>query len=83
VGALSGGLFGLLVGAAFLIVPGIGPVIIAGPLAAAGYSEELKARLGGAAMGGLAGALVGTGRIQRQGHSLRGGREDWKVFGNA
>ena len=34
-GAWFGGLFGLLVGAAFLIVPGVGPIVIAGPLTAA------------------------------------------------
>ena len=34
-GALWGGLWGLLVGAAFFWVPGIGPLLIAGPLSAA------------------------------------------------
>lgn len=33
-GAFWGGLWGLLVGAAFLIIPGIGPVVIAGPVVA-------------------------------------------------
>ncbi len=33
-GAFWGGLWGLLVGAAFLIIPGIGPVVVAGPMAA-------------------------------------------------
>src|SRR6266700_1761692 len=33
-GALWGGLWGLLFGAAFFWVPGIGPVLVAGPLAA-------------------------------------------------
>jgi len=60
VGALSGGLFGCLVGAAFLDVPGIGPVIIAGPLAAA-LLGGVEGGFGGAAMGELAGALVGLG----------------------
>ena len=60
VGALSGGLFGLLVGAAFLVVPGIGPMIVAGPLAAA-LLGGVEGALGGAALGGLAGALVGLG----------------------
>jgi hypothetical protein len=32
-GAFWGGLWGLLVGAAFLIIPGIGPVVVAGPVA--------------------------------------------------
>src|SRR5579864_3113896 len=35
VGAWTGGIFGLLVGAAFLMVPGIGAVVVAGPMAAA------------------------------------------------
>ena len=34
-GAWVGGIFGLLVGSAFLWVPGVGPLIIAGSLAAA------------------------------------------------
>jgi uncharacterized membrane protein len=33
-GAFWGGIWGLLVGAAFFFVPGIGPVLVAGPLAA-------------------------------------------------
>lgn len=33
-GAFWGGLWGLLVGAAFFLVPGIGPLVVAGPLAA-------------------------------------------------
>jgi hypothetical protein len=33
-GAFWGGLWGLLAGAAFLIIPGVGPVVIAGPVAA-------------------------------------------------
>jgi hypothetical protein len=31
-GAFWGGLWGLLVGAAFLIIPGVGPVVVAGPV---------------------------------------------------
>jgi hypothetical protein len=34
-GAFWGGIWGLLVGAAFFIVPGIGPVLVGGPLAMA------------------------------------------------
>jgi hypothetical protein len=60
VGAWTGGLFGLLVGAAFLILPGIGPLIIAGPLAA-GVLGGIEGALAGAAFGGLTGALVGLG----------------------
>src|SRR5581483_3314208 len=54
-GAWTGGIFGLLVGAAFLVLPDLGAVVIAGPLTAA--------LLGGAegALGGLTGALFGLG----------------------
>jgi hypothetical protein len=60
VGAWSGGLFGLLMGTAFLILPGVGPVVIAGPLAAA-LLGGVEGAVGGAAFGGLMGALVGLG----------------------
>jgi hypothetical protein len=60
VGAWSGGLFGLLVGAAFLILPGVGPVVIAGPLSAA-LIGGLEGAAAGAALGGLTGALIGLG----------------------
>jgi len=58
VGAWTGGIFGLLVGAAFLILPGVGPVFIFGPLSAA-LLGGIEGALGGAAFGGLVGALVG------------------------
>jgi uncharacterized membrane protein len=60
VGAWTGGIFGLLIGAAFLIVPGLGPVVVAGPLAAS-FLGGLEGTLAGAALGGLTGALVGLG----------------------
>jgi hypothetical protein len=60
VGAWTGGLFGLLLGAAFLVLPGVGPVVIAGPLAAA-LLGGIEGALAGAAFGGLTGALVGLG----------------------
>ena len=59
-GAWFGGLFGLLVGAAFLILPGVGPVVVAGPLAAA-LLAGLEGAIAGTALGTLAGALVGWG----------------------
>ena len=46
-GASFGGLFGLLLGAAFLILPGVGPVVVAGPIAAA-------------VLAGLEGVVAGT-----------------------
>jgi hypothetical protein len=59
-GAWFGGLFGLLVGAAFLILPGVGPVVVAGPLVAA-VVAGLEGAVAGTALGALAGALVGLG----------------------
>ena len=38
-GAWVGGIFGVLAGAALLVVPGVGPVLVLGPLAA-GKTEE-------------------------------------------
>jgi hypothetical protein len=59
-GAWMGGLFGLLVGAAFVWVPGFGPLLVAGPLAAM-LLGGIEGTLAGAAGGGLMGALVGWG----------------------
>ena len=59
-GAWVGGLFGMLVGAAFLVVPGVGPMVAAGPLVAA-MIGGLEGALAGAAFGALGGALVGWG----------------------
>ena len=42
-GAFFGGIAGVVIGAAVLILPGVGPIIVAGPLAAA-CSRESKAR---------------------------------------
>jgi hypothetical protein len=63
-GAWTGGIFGLLAGAAFLWVPGLGPLVIAGPLAAALLAGSEGAVLG-AAGGGALGALVGWGVSKR------------------
>lgn len=50
-GALFGSLLGLLTGAAFLFVPGFGPLVVLGPLAAA---------LAGAGEGAIAGGVIGA-----------------------
>ena len=50
-GALFGSLLGLLSGAAFLFVPGFGPLVVLGPLAAA---------LTGAGEGAIAGGVIGA-----------------------
>lgn len=67
-GAWMGGIFGLLVGAAFLWVPGVGPLIVAGPLAAALMGGAEGAAVGAGA-GGLLGALGGWG-VKKQ-HILK------------
>lgn len=55
-GAALGGLLGLAVGAASLAVPGIGPILVAGPLASALAGAGV-----GAVAGGGIGALVNAG----------------------
>ncbi len=60
VGAWWGGLFGILVGAAFLWIPGVGPLVVAGPLATS-FLGMLEGAALGSASGGLVGALLGFG----------------------
>jgi hypothetical protein len=54
-GAFWGGIWGLLFGAAFFVVPGIGPVLVAGPVAA----WIVAALEGAAVVGGL--SAIGAG----------------------
>lgn len=59
-GAFWGGLWGLLVGAGFFLVPGIGPIVIAGPIVA----SLVGALEGAVVVGGLSalgGALFSIG----------------------
>lgn len=76
-GAWVGGLFGLLVGAAFIWVPGFGPLLVAGPLAAA-LLGGIEGAVAGATGGGLLGALVGWGvskqHILKYEEHLKGGK---------
>jgi len=55
-GGVIGGAFGLLAGIGSLAIPGIGPLIAAGPILA-----TLSGAAVGATVGGMAGALVGMG----------------------
>ncbi len=57
-GGALGGLAGLLMGAGALLIPGIGPIIAAGPLAAG---------LTGVVTGGVAGGLIDFGIPQERG----------------
>jgi uncharacterized membrane protein len=56
IGAILGGIAGLVVGAGALAIPGIGPIVAAGPLAAALAGAGI-----GAATGGIIGALADAG----------------------
>ncbi|RYD38035.1 MAG: hypothetical protein EOP87_02355 [Verrucomicrobiaceae bacterium] len=55
-GGVLGGTLGLLAGIGALAIPGVGPLIAAGPLLAA-----LSGAAAGATVGGVAGALIGLG----------------------
>jgi hypothetical protein len=55
-GGVLGGALGWLVGVGALAIPGVGPLIAAGPIIAA-----LSGAAVGAAAGGIAGALIGLG----------------------
>ncbi len=58
IGAVIGGLGGLLIGLGALTIPGIGPVIAAGPLAVA--LTGLAGAGAGAVAGGVAGGILGA-----------------------
>lgn len=55
-GAILGGTFGWLVGIGSLAIPGVGPLIAAGPIVAALAGAGI-----GSIVGGIGGALVGLG----------------------
>src|SRR6195256_4037144 len=63
-GAGVGGAAGLLAGLGLLAIPGLGPVVAAGWLAATAVGAAT-----GAAAGGLVGALVGAGVSDEDAHS--------------
>lgn len=62
-GGAVGGLAGLLAGAGTLAIPGIGPLVAAGPIAAA---------LSGAVTGGVAGGLLDFGIPEERGRHYEG-----------
>ena len=64
IGAAVGGVGGLLTGLGLLAIPGVGPVVAAGWLAATAAGAVTGAVVGGAA-GGLVGALTGAGVPER------------------
>jgi hypothetical protein len=82
IGAVFGGLFGLLAGVAFLAVPGFGPLIILGPLAA-GVVGAAEGAAGTALVGAILGAFMSRQRIPKITEHLRAGRYLVLVHGGA
>jgi hypothetical protein len=66
-GALAGGTGGLLAGLGMLAIPGVGPVVAAGWLAATAAGAAAGAVVGGAT-GGLIGALTDSGVPEADAH---------------
>lgn len=68
IGAALGGIGGILVGLGALAIPGIGPVIAAGPLAAAlgGVAGAGAGAIAGGATGGIVGSLTDVGVTEEQ-----------------
>lgn len=60
-GGALGGLGGVLAGLGALAIPGIGPIVAAGPIVAG-----LTGAAAGAGIGGLAGALIGMGIPEKE-----------------
>jgi len=78
-GALSGATVGTLVGLALVgstvVLPGLGPFLIGGPLAAALAGAGI-----GAASGGLLGALIGSGIPESDAENYAAGIEQGQIF---
>ncbi len=74
-GGLLGGTLGLLAGIGALAIPGVGPLIAAGPIMAA-----LSGAAAGASVGGLAGALVGMGIPEIEAKAYEGKLRDGNIL---
>jgi uncharacterized membrane protein len=74
-GGAVGGVTGLLAGIGALAIPGIGPIIAAGPIAA-----SLLGALTGASIGGLTGALIGLGIPDDEAEHYGKSVEDGKIL---
>lgn len=68
IGAALGGLGGVLVGLGAIAIPGVGPIIAAGPIAAG-----LMGAAGGAVAGGLVGGLIVLGIPEHEAHQYAEG----------
>ena len=77
-GAILGGAAGWLVGIGALAIPGIGPIVAAGPIAAALGTAGATAAAGagiGVVAGGLIGALTGWGFSEAEAKAYQDGIE--------
>jgi hypothetical protein len=74
-GGLLGGTLGLLAGIGAVAIPGVGPLIAAGPLLGA-----LSGAATGAAVGGIAGALIGLGIPELEAKAYEGKIRDGNVL---
>jgi hypothetical protein len=70
-GGIIGGTLGLLAGIGALVIPGVGPLIAAGPIMAA-----LAGVGAGGAVGGVVGALVGMGIPEYEAKRFEGAVKD-------
>lgn len=59
-GAALGGITGLLLGAAAMLIPGIGPIVAVGPISAA-LAGAVTGGVTGVVVGGITGALIDAG----------------------
>jgi uncharacterized membrane protein len=79
IGALAGGITGLVVGLTALTIPGIGPIVAAGPLAVAlgGAASAGIGAAAGAVTGGLTASLIDVGvpesQVDYYGEAIRRG----------
>ena len=74
-GGLIGGFGGVLTGIGALAIPGIGPIIAAGPIVAG-----ITGAAAGAGIGGLAGALIGMGIPEEEAHRYNEHFEHGKIL---
>lgn len=77
-GGIIGGIAGLLIGVGAIAIPGIGGILIGGPLAAAfglsgAAATTASGALTGAVAGGLIGALMGLGVPKEEAHAYEEG----------
>ncbi|RID82513.1 hypothetical protein D1970_18760 [Mesobacillus zeae] len=74
-GGALGGIAGLLAGIGALAIPGIGPIVAAGPIAA-----TLTGAAVGAGAGGLTGALIGLGIPEEEADRYEGYVKEGKIL---